>query len=222
MTKPAAIAVLEFDSIAIGALTADAMVKNAPIDTFRIGTVHPGKYLVLVGGSVAAIEEARRAAQMVGGANITDEIFLPDVHDQVYAAVEGARRDNVGDALGILETSQIPVIVAAADKAIKTAEVTIVEIRLGDGLGGKGIVVLSGLVHDVEVAMAAALEIAATHPDSTVWHAIIPIQHGDVRDRFASATRFFPNGSTTSDSADSEPHATGPGAHPQRKGPRRR
>ncbi len=53
-----AIAVLELDSIAIGFRTGDAMVKRAPVEVTYAGTVHPGKYLVLVGGDVASVEES--------------------------------------------------------------------------------------------------------------------------------------------------------------------
>src|SRR5438132_1660347 len=191
MTTPPAIALLEFDSIALGMRAADAMVKKAPIDVFRIGTVQPGKYLVLIGGEVAAVQESRREGLLVGGDAITDEIILPGVHDQVFASLDSQRRDNDGDAMGVIETSTIPINVAAADKAVKAADVSIVEIRLGDGLGGKGITLLTGLVHDVEAAIAAGIA-AAQRPGIATRHTIIPIQHGDLREQIAAATRFSP------------------------------
>lgn len=191
VTTPPAIAVLELDSIALGLRAADAMVKKAPIDVFRIGTVHPGKYLILVGGSVAAVDESRREGLRIGGESVTDDIFLPDIHPQVYAGIEGQRRDNAGDALGVIETSAIPINVAAADKAIKTADVSIVEIRLGDDLGGKGITVLTGLMHDVEAAIAAGIAVAQ-RPGVSMHHTIIPIQHGELRDRIRGSTWFHP------------------------------
>ena len=46
-----ALALLELDSIAAGIEAGDAMAKRAPIEILRAGTVHPGKYLVLVGGA---------------------------------------------------------------------------------------------------------------------------------------------------------------------------
>jgi microcompartment protein CcmL/EutN len=190
MKTPPAIAVLEFDSVAVGTRAADAMVKRAPIDTFRIGTVHPGKYLVLIGGSVAAVEESRVEGLRIGGDAVTDEIFLADVHPQVFAAVSGKRRANTGDALGIIETCAIPANVTAADKAVKAARITIVEIRLGDGLGGKGITHLAGAVHDVEVAIEAAIA-AAERPGVSARHTIIPIQHAELRDRIGHATEFY-------------------------------
>ena len=189
MTPPA-IALLEFDSIAIGTRAADAMVKRAPITTFRIGTVQPGKFLILIGGSVAAVEESRVEGLRVGGESVTDEILLPDVHPQVFAAVEGKRESNLGDALGVIETCAISTNVIAADKAVKAANVVIIEIRLGDGLGGKGLTHLTGEVHDVEAAMAAGVA-AATRPGVTTRCTIIPIQHDELRSRIERATEFY-------------------------------
>jgi microcompartment protein CcmL/EutN len=190
MSTPPAIAVLEFDSIPVGVYAADAMVKKASIDVLRIGTVQPGKYIVVIGGTVADVDESRREGRRVGGERLTDEIFLPDVHPQVFAAIDGQRRENTGDALGIIETSTIPANIAAADKAVKTAEVTIVEIRLGDGLGGKGITFFAGLIHDVQAAIAAGIA-AAERPGVTVNQTVIPIQHGDVRARIQAATALY-------------------------------
>lgn len=207
MSTPPAIAVLEFDSIAVGVRAADAMVKKAPINTFKIGTVQPGKYIVVVGGAVAEVDESRREGLRVGGERVTDEIFLPDVHEQVFTAMAGQRRENAGDALGILETSAIPTNIAAADKAVKTAEVTIVEIRLGDGLGGKGITLLTGLVHDVQAAIEAGFAVAQK-PGVTTYQTVIPIQHGELRERIEHATRLYPRGGERPDEHPIEPRTT--------------
>ena len=190
MTPPPAIAVLEFMSIARGTHAADAMVKKAPIEVFRIGTVQPGKYLVLIGGSVASVEEARTEGLRLGGDAVCDEVFLPDVHPQVAAATVGTRQANTGDALGILETCAIPTNVLAADRAVKTADVTVIEIRLGDGLGGKGITHLTGAIHDVEVALEAAVEVA-TRRRVALQTALIPIQHVELRACVGRTTEFF-------------------------------
>ena len=190
MTPPPAIAVLEFMSIARGTHAADAMVKKAPIDVFRIGTVQPGKYLVLIGGSVAAVAEARTEGLRLGGDAVCDEIFLPEVHPQVAAATVGGRQANTGDALGILETCAIPTNVLAADRAVKTAQVTVIEIRLGDGLGGKGITHLAGKLHDVEAALEAGIEVAKRR-GVIMQTALIPIQHDELRERVGRTTEFF-------------------------------
>ena len=41
-----ALAIIEFDSVAVGIHAGDAMVKRAAVDHIRAGTVHPGRYLV--------------------------------------------------------------------------------------------------------------------------------------------------------------------------------
>ena len=43
-----AIALFEFESISAGIVAGDVMVKTAPLGAIYAGTVHPGKYLVLV------------------------------------------------------------------------------------------------------------------------------------------------------------------------------
>ena len=59
-----ALGLLELESIAAGIEVGDAMAKRAPVELLRAGTVHPGKYLVLVGGDVADVEEALEAGPL--------------------------------------------------------------------------------------------------------------------------------------------------------------
>ena len=185
-----AIAMLELDSIAVGTRVADAMIKRAPVREIRVGTVQPGKYLVLVGVSVAAVEEAHFEGVRESGDALVNEILLPNVHEQVYESIEGKRRKNHGDALGILETSSLAANLLAADKAVKAAEVTIVEIRLGDGLGGKGVTSMTGMVQDVQAAIAAGVA-SVNQTDVVVHSVVIPRQHMELRQRLDQSTRFF-------------------------------
>ena len=188
MNEPPAIAVLEFDSIAIGTHAADAMVKKASIAFLRAGSVQPGKYVVLIGGTVADVDESYVEGMRVGAEALTDEAFLPDVHRQVYDAVAGERQALAGDALGVIEASGLAATVVAADKAVKAARVSIVEIRLGDGLGGKGITHLTGAVHDVQTAVEAGLAVAG-RPNVTVRHTVIPAVDDQLRQRIDRSTR---------------------------------
>ena len=82
-----AIGLLEFDSIVAGVIAGDAMAKASPISSLHAGTIHPGRYLVLVGGATAAVEIALE----VGGADtLVDSLFLADVHPAVVAALTSA------------------------------------------------------------------------------------------------------------------------------------
>ena len=137
MIEPA-LALIEFSSIAVGVQAADAMVKRAPIYVIKSGTVQPGKYLVLIGGEVADVEEALKAGHEVGGEVTVDVVYLPQVHPEVVGAIGGGRVERITDSLGIIETTTVAAIIQAADAGVKGAVVTLRELRMADGLGGKG------------------------------------------------------------------------------------
>lgn len=188
MIEPA-LALVEFGSIAAGIQAADAMVKRAPIDVIRTGTVQPGKYLVLIGGMVADVEESLSAGREVGATAVVDYIMLPQVHPEVVEAVGGGRVPDITDSLGVIETTTVAASIHAADAGIKGAEVRLVEVRLADGLGGKGIVLFSGLVADVEAAIEIGVGVLE-RPELLVRQVVIPQLHSEMWDNLVEATRF--------------------------------
>src|SRR3989304_9179374 len=98
-------ALVEFSSIAAGMQAADAMIKRAPIDVIKAGTVHNGKFLVLIGGLTADVEESLAAGRQVGADAVLDFVFLPHVHPEVVETIGGARAPQANDALGGIETT---------------------------------------------------------------------------------------------------------------------
>lgn len=188
MIEPA-LALVEFSSIAAGIQAADAMVKRAPIDVIKTGTVQPGKYLVLIGGMVADVEESVAAGREVGASAVVDYILLPQVHPEVVEAIGGGRVPKVTDSLGVIETTTVAACIHAADAGIKGAEVRLVEVRLADGLGGKGIVLYAGLVADVEAAVEIGVGVLE-RPELLVRQVVIPQLHAEMWDNVVEATRF--------------------------------
>jgi microcompartment protein CcmL/EutN len=184
-----ALALLEFSSIATGINAADAMVKRAPIDIIRTGTVQPGKYLVLIGGEVADVEESLTAGRDTGATDQVDYVYLPQVHQDVVCAIGGGRVPEPDDALGIIETTTVAAAIHSADAGLKGADVRLLEIRLADGLGGKGIVFFSGLVHDVEAAIEIGTSVLAD-PGLLVRQVVIPQLHNEMWENLGKATRF--------------------------------
>jgi microcompartment protein CcmL/EutN len=183
-----ALALLELDSIAAGIEAGDAMAKRAPIDVIRAGTVHPGKYLILVGGAVADVEEALDAGREVGASSVLDVVFLPNVHPGLVAAIRGERRAAAGEALGVIETATVAAILEAADAGLKGARVRLLELHLADDLGGKGYLLFDGAVADVE----AAVEIGAARITGSPGLAqrVIPQLHAEMADNLAADARF--------------------------------
>jgi microcompartment protein CcmL/EutN len=153
-----ALALLEFRGTAAGILAADRLLKMAPVALLRCGTVHPGHYLVLAGGTVAAAAEAHEAclaaAEPLGA--VIDEVFLADPHPQLADALEGARRTPASEALGVIEISTSPGLLRALDALLKAVCVELVEARLADDLGGRALALICGRLTDVQEALDIA------------------------------------------------------------------
>jgi len=188
MIEPA-LALVEFSSIAAGMEAADAMAKRTSLDVLMAGTVHNGKYLVLIGGQVAHVEESLASGRETGGSSILDFVFLPQVHPEVVEAIGGARTPDAADALGVIETTTVAAAILAADAGIKGAKVRLVEVRLADGLGGKGIVLFSGLVSHVEAAVELGKG-ALERPELLVRDVVIPQFHPGMWENVGETTWF--------------------------------
>ena len=183
-----AVGLLEFDSIAVGIEAGDAMAKRAPIQVLRAGTVHPGRYLVLVGGMVADVEEAMEAGRTTGGGALLDSVLLPNVHPQVRSAIGGRRRERTGEALGVIETPTVASIIEAADAGVKGAHVRLLELRLADGLGGKGYLLFDGPVSEVEAAVEHG--VARVGANERVIYRVIARLHAEMRENLEADPRF--------------------------------
>jgi bacterial microcompartment shell protein len=184
-----ALGLLEFDSIAAGISAGDAMVKRAPVSRLLAGTVQPGKYLVLITGEVADVQEALDAGRAAATSALRDEVFLPQVDESVAEAIAGHRGTAPGTSLGIIETRTVPACIQAADAGVKGASVALRELRLADGLGGKAYLLFGGEVADVE----AAVEIGARAilvPAHLVRQAVIAQLHSEMNANLESDARF--------------------------------
>jgi len=187
-----AVAILEFDSISAGIVAGDAMVKAAPVGGIYAGTVHPGKYLVLVTGDTASVEIARDVGSDAGAHALVDLVFLPDVHPDVVDGLtgRGSSASLAGNAAGIVETSTVAAVVDAGDAGVKAADVSLAAISLADGLGGKGYLVFAGVVAEVEAAVDAAVARVGGH-GTLIRSDIIAQMHPEMADNLLSDLRFL-------------------------------
>jgi microcompartment protein CcmL/EutN len=183
-----AIGLFEFDSVAAGIAAADAMVKRAPIGDLVTGSVQPGRYLVLVAGDVASVEESMEAGRETSAGSLIAEIVLHDVHQGVAAALRGERIPGPVEALGVIETGSVAPLLAAADAGLKGAAVDLLEVNVADGLGGKAYLLFGGAVSDVE----AAVSIGTSRVDVSelVGAVVIPQLHEELGDNLTHHGRF--------------------------------
>jgi microcompartment protein CcmL/EutN len=175
-----AIGLIEVQSIARGITVADAMVKRAQVQLVVNRPVSPGKHLTLCSGEVAEVQEAMLAGRERAGSALCDELLLTFIHEEVLDVLQRTvRRPLVVDlALGILETFSAAATLLGADTACKAAEITLHELRLCDGLGGKGFAILTGEHDMVEAALAAAQQ--RLQPGLYLGHELIPRPHPDL------------------------------------------
>ncbi|MDU4961650.1 MAG: BMC domain-containing protein [Sporomusaceae bacterium] len=151
-----AIGLLEIKNVARGILAADAMLKAANVEIVFSQPLCPGKYVVMAAGDVGAVQSAVRNGQTVcGGENVIDEFVLPNIHPAVFPAISGCSEVKELKALGVIEAYSVASSIVAADTAVKAAAITLIEVRLARGMGGKSVVLLTGEVGAVTAAVRA-------------------------------------------------------------------
>ncbi len=157
-----AIGLIESTSIAKGIEISDVMVKTAMVDILVAKSICPGKYIVLVGGDVAAVNQSVQAGLELCPQVVVDHFIIPNVHEAILPAISGGTEINKLQAIGVFETYSVAATIEATDLAVKSASVTPVKMHLAFGIGGKSYVVLSGDVADVETAVRVGAELAAS------------------------------------------------------------
>ncbi len=162
MTELNSIGLLELSSIATGFLAQDAMLKSAPVELLVARTICSGKYIVAVGGDVAAVSESVEAGASVATGALIEHRVIPQIHPSVFPAVSMAvEAPSAQGALGVIETFSASSIIEVADAAAKTADVLLLRVHLAMALGGKGFVMLTGDVASVQAAVSAGCAVAA-------------------------------------------------------------
>ena len=99
---------------------------------------------------------------------MVDSLLIPNVHDQLFPAISGTVEVVNPQAIGVVEFYSIASAILAADAAAKAAQITLIEVRTGYAIGGKGFVVLTGDVGAVRAAVEAAKRESELYVESTV------------------------------------------------------
>lgn len=153
------IGLIELGSIAAGYEVADAMLKAAEVEIILSRSICSGKYMVLIGGDVAAVKSSVEAGTLIGRGSIIDTFVIPNVDASVFPAISGAVHVESLLALGIVESFSVASLIEGADAAVKAANVQLIEIRLAMALGGKAFFTITGEVAAVKSAVDAGAAI---------------------------------------------------------------
>jgi microcompartment protein CcmL/EutN len=175
-----AIGLLELCNVPRGVETADAVLWQSEIEMLFATPVQPGKYVLLFTGSVEDLRQAVARGAEVAGEDLVDSLLIESVHEQVELGLR--RRGQLNgqiDAVGIVETKSVASSILAADAALKTSTVDLLDLRIANGLGGKSYFTVTGEVSDVRSAVQAGAG-RARELGLLVRDVVIPRPHPDL------------------------------------------
>ncbi len=172
MTYPT-IGLIELNSIAKGIEAADCILKAADTSLIVATAICPGKYQVLFTGEVAAVSAAMEVAVVTAGKHLVDKTVIPRIHPQVIEAISRTSEADKPGAVGVMEYFSVTAAVYGADAAVKAADVNLLDVRLGTGIGGKSFVVLTGEVAAVREAVSCGIT-EAEEQGLLIQYVVIP------------------------------------------------
>ena len=155
-----AIGVIELKSIPKGVEAADAALKSAGVEMVSAHPACPGKYEIILTGSISNVTAAVSHVVSRFEGYVIDSSVMGRIDEQVISALFGTQSVMPEGSLGLVETFSAASAIKAADLAVKTSRVSIYDLRVSRGMGGKGIVILTGEIGDVTAATEAGADYA--------------------------------------------------------------
>lgn len=148
--------VIEIASISRGYFALDKLVKKASSRILEASSVTPGKFLILINGAVADVDESMREALETSKPHVLDFVQIPDIHPEVLPAVYSQNQFQVQESLGIVEVTTVSSGLLSADRACKESQSHLIDFRMARGIGGKSYFFITGSLDNVEAGVDAA------------------------------------------------------------------
>lgn len=148
--------IVEFKSISRGIITTDEMLKASKVRMVLATTLCPGKYLTIVEGSMAAVAKSVETADRIGGRHVFSSFTVGGINRQVIDAIGGKASAGLSDSVAIVESQHMANLINAADISVESAEVEIVELRLGKGCGVNSFYIVTGRLAATQEAVKNA------------------------------------------------------------------
>lgn len=167
---------IELKSTPPGIETADEMLKAADVNLLFSAPTCPGKYVIIVSGTISPVESAMSKGIHTAGSFIVTHHTIHNVNEQVPPAIVGTADIKNIKAIGAIETISAVGCVSAASEAADAADIKLLDIRIARGLGGKGFLIMTGDVAAVRSGIGAGLNSLADTGE-VVSSCIIPSPH---------------------------------------------
>ena len=174
-----AIGVIELKNIPKGVEATDAALKSAGVEMVSAHPSCPGKYEIILTGSISNVTAAVSHVLSKFDGYVIDSSVMGRIDEQVISALFGTQKTERKGSLGLIETFSAATTIKAADLAVKTAKVEIFDLRVSRGMGGKGVVMLTGEIGDVAAAVEAGANYAATSGQLSS-QSVIAAPHADL------------------------------------------
>ncbi len=173
-----AVGLLELAGIPLGYLIANEVSKNTVVDLYLADPVCPGSFLLIIAGDAANVAIAMEVAKRLGKDHILSQGMLASIDAAVLRALASPRGFSGDKALGIVETSGIAPGILAADGAVKTAQVELMELRIAGGMGGKALVCFAGEIDAVQMALDHIQELV--EPSVLISSILLSLPHPEL------------------------------------------
>jgi microcompartment protein CcmL/EutN len=178
------IGLVEVKNVSKGVIVTDEMLKSAGVTLISSGAVCPGKFVTIVGGELSAIQASVDRAGLIAEDALIDKFVIGNLGDKVFEAMCGTAEVSQKRALGLIETFTAASAIQAADAAVKSGDVELIEVRVARGMAGKCFVSMTGDVADVKAGVEAGARIAAeqgvlinteviANPHPELWEAVL-------------------------------------------------
>ena len=154
------IGVIELKNVPKGVEATDDALKSAGVEMVSAHPSCPGKYEIILTGSISNVTAAVNHVTARFENYVIDSSIMGRIDEQVITALFGTQKSEKKGSLGLIETFSAATCIKAADIAVKTARVEIFDLRVSRGMGGKGVVMLTGEVGDVTAAVEAGANYA--------------------------------------------------------------
>lgn len=159
--------VVEAKTIASGVRVADEMLKIADVKLVRASTICSGRYLIFVSGKQADVEMAVGHARLTN--KLTGNFVISGVSPELVMVLKKRVAIKTSQAIGLVEASTVSSGIAAADIAVKSADICLLRLVAGLGICGKSYFIFSGELTAVTEANNMAKEFLGTkYIESTV------------------------------------------------------